>query len=282
MTSINKEYPVRPAFIISDRTGVTAGTMAQSLLSQFPNIEFERHTIPFVDADDKVKSCIRQINHSYKAHKVRPLVFASFMDNNYTHELETSKGIVIDLIEPFIHRLEHHLMSDSSHKVGQAHGMSGTGEHDYMHRIDAINFSMRYDDGVRIGNYHKADLILVGVSRAGKTPTSLYMALHYGLNTANYPLADDDFEKGTLPDALIESREKLFGLTIDPLQLHKIRQKRRANSEYSALNQCRQEVLQAQQFYKRYRIPHADSTAMSIEELASLIVHRMNLEVSYL
>lgn len=282
MTSINKEYPVHPAFIISDRTGVTAGTMAHSLLSQFPNIEFERHTIPFVDANDKVKSCIRQINHSYTAHKVRPLVFTSFMDNNYTHELETSKGLVIDLIEPFIHRLEHHLMSDSSHKVGQAHGMSGTGERDYMHRIDAINFSMRYDDGARIGNYHKADLILVGVSRAGKTPTSLYMALHYGLNTANYPLADDDFEKGTLPDALIESREKLFGLTIDPLQLHKIRQKRRANSKYSALNQCRQEVLQAQQFYKRYRIPHADSTAMSIEELASLIVHRMNLEVSYL
>ncbi len=282
MTSNIEEYPVRPAFIISDRTGVTAGTMAHSLLSQFPNIEFERHTIPFVDADDKVKSCIRQINHSYKTHKVRPLVFVSFMDNNYTHELETSEGLIIDLIKPFIHKLEGYLKSDSSHKVGQAHGMAGSGEQDYMHRIDAINFSMRYDDGVRIGNYHKADLILVGVSRAGKTPTSLYMALHYGLNTANYPLADDDFEKGALPDALIESRKKLFGLTIDPLQLHMIRQKRRANSEYSALSQCRREVLQAQQFYKRYRIPHVDSTAMSIEELASLIVHRMNLEVSYL
>ncbi len=280
MTSKKSEYPVRPAFIISDRTGVTAGTMSHSLLSQFPNIEFERHTIPFVDADDKVKSCIRQINHSYKTHQVRPLIFTSFMDNNYTHKLENTEGIVIDLIKPFIHDLERHLMSDSSHKIGQAHGM--TAETDYMHRIDAINFSMRYDDGVRIGDYDQADLILVGVSRAGKTPTSLYMALHYGLNTANYPLADDDFDKGVLPDALIKSRKKLFGLTIDPLQLHKIRQKRRANSKYSALDQCRREVVQAQQFYKRYRIPHADSTAMSIEELASLIVHRMNLEVSYL
>jgi regulator of PEP synthase PpsR (kinase-PPPase family) len=280
MTSTKNSTPLRPAFIISDRTCVTAGTMSHTLLSQFPDIEFERHTIPFVDADDKVKSSIRQINHSYKTHKVRPLIFTSFMDNNYTHELEKSEGIVIDLIKPFISDLERHLMTDSSHKVGQAHGM--TAEHDYMHRIDAINFSMRYDDGVRIGNYDQADLILIGVSRAGKTPTSLYMALHYGLNTANYPLADDDFEKGTLPDALIESREKLFGLTIDPLQLHMIRQKRRANSEYSELSQCRREVLQAQQFYKRYRIPHADSTAMSIEELASLIVHRMNLEVSYL
>ena len=280
MTSKKSEYPVRPAFIISDRTCVTAGTMSHSLLSQFPNIEFERHTIPFVDADDKVKSCIRQINHSYKTHKVRPLIFTSFMDNNYTHKLEKTEGIVIDLIKPFIHDLERYLMSDSSHKIGQAHGM--TTETDYMHRIDAINFSMRYDDGVRIGDYDQADLILVGVSRAGKTPTSLYMALHYGLNTANYPLADDDFDKGVLPDALIKSRKKLFGLTIDPLQLHKIRQKRRANSKYSALDQCRREVVQAQQFYKRYRIPHADSTAMSIEELASLIVHRMNLEVSYL
>ena len=282
MTSNIEVFPVRPAFIISDRTGVTAGTMAHSLLSQFPNIEFERHTIPFVDADDKVKSCIRQINHSYKVHKVRPLVFVSFMDNNFTHELEKSEGRIINLFQPLIHKLEGYLRTDSSHKVGQAHGMSGTGEQDYMHRIDAINFSMRYDDGVRTGNYHKADLILVGVSRAGKTPTSLYMALHYGLNTANYPLADDDFEKGTLPDALIESRDKLFGLAIDPLQLHMIRQKRRANSKYSALSQCRREVIQAQQFYKRYRIPHVDSTAMSIEELASLIVHRMNLEVSYL
>lgn len=282
MTSNNTQRPIRPAYILSDRTGVTAGTMAHSLLSQFPNIEFERHTIPFVDADDKVKSCIRQINHSHKTHKVRPLVFVSFMDNNYTHELENSDGLVIDLFKPYINKLEGYLKSDSSHKVGQAHSMTGAGEKDYMHRIDAINFSMRYDDGVRIGNYDKADLILIGVSRAGKTPTSLYMALHYGLNTANYPLADDDFEQGKLPDALIDSRGKLFGLTIDPLQLHKIRQKRRADSKYSALNQCRQEVLQAQQFYKRYRIPWADSTAMSIEELASLIVHRMNLEVSYL
>ena len=274
------QLPIRPVFIISDRTGVTAGTMCHTLLSQFPNIHFERHTIPFVDADDKVKSSIRQINHSYKTHKIPPLVFTSFMDTNFTHEIEKSDGITIDLMEPFIHSLEQHLNADSSHKVGQAHGMSE--EHDYMHRIDAINFSMKYDDGVRMGDYDKADLILIGVSRAGKTPTSLYMALHYGLYTANYPLADDDFEKGVLPDALIDSRKRLFGLTIDPMQLHKIRQKRRANSEYSSLQQCRREVLQAQQFYKRYRIPHADSTAMSIEELASSIVHRMNLEVSYL
>ncbi len=280
MTKPQAKPSIRPVYIISDRTGVTAGTMSHTLLSQFPDIEFERHTIPFVDADDKVKSSIRQINQSYKLNKVRPLIFTSFIDTNFTHELENSEGIVIDLFEPFIHDLEKHLKSDSSHQIGQAHGI--TQEHDYMHRIDAINFSMKYDDGVRTGDYDKADLILIGVSRVGKTPTSLYMALHYGLNTANYPLADDDFEHGVLPETLINSREKLFGLTIDPLQLHKIRQKRRANSEYSALTQCQREVAQAQQFYKRYRVPYADSTSMSIEELASSIAHRMNLEVHYL
>lgn len=279
MTTDNK-LPIRPVYIISDRTGVTAGTMAHTLLSQFPNIEFERHTIPFIDADDKVKSTIKQINHSYNAHKARPLVFTSFMDTNYTHKFEESNSIVIDLFKPFIQDLEAHLHVDSSHKVGQAHGI--VKEVDYMHRMDAINFSMQYDDGVKIGNYHKADLILIGVSRAGKTPTSLYMALHYGLYTANYPLADDDFEAGKLPEALINNRERLFGLSIDPFQLQKIRQKRRANSQYSSITQCQQEVRQAEQFFKRYRIPHTDSTAMSIEELASLIVHRMNLEVSYL
>ena len=280
MTTDNNQPPKRPVYIISDRTGVTAGTMTHTLLSQFPDIEFERHTIPFVDSDDKVNSCIRQINHSHKKHIIKPLVFTSFIDTNFTDKLTESEGIIIDLFAPFLHDLERHLKSDSSHKVGQAHGMHQ--EHDYMHRIEAINFSMKYDDGVKMGDYDKADLILIGVSRAGKTPTSLYMALHYGLNTANYPLADDDFEKGVLPEALINSRDNLFGLTIDPLQLHKIRQKRRANSEYSSLTQCQNEVRQAQQFYKRYRIPFADSTAMSIEELASSIAHRMNLEVQYL
>ena len=279
MTTVNN-LPTRPVFIVSDRTGVTAGTMTHTLLSQFPNIEFERHTIPFIDADDKLKSTIKQINHAYETHKVKPLVFTSFIDSKYIREFEKSEGVVIDLFKPFIDDLERHLHSDSSHEVGQAHGI--VQEHDYMHRMDAINFSMQYDDGVKTGDYHKADLILVGVSRAGKTPTSLYMALHYGLYTANYPLADDDFEAGKLPDDLIDSRDKLFGLSIDPFQLQKIRQKRRADSQYSSLSQCQQEVRQAQQFFRRYRIPHTDSTTMSIEELASLIVHRMNLEVSYL
>ncbi len=279
MTTVNN-LPTRPVFIVSDRTGVTAGTMTHTLLSQFPNIEFERHTIPFIDADDKLKSTIKQINHAYDTHKVKPLVFTSFIDSKYIREFEKSEGVVIDLFKPFIDDLERHLHSDSSHEVGQAHGI--VQEHDYMHRMDAINFSMQYDDGVKTGDYHKADLVLVGVSRAGKTPTSLYMALHYGLYTANYPLADDDFEAGKLPDDLIDSRDKLFGLSIDPFQLQKIRQKRRADSQYSSLSQCQQEVRQAQQFFRRYRIPHTDSTTMSIEELASLIVHRMNLEVSYL
>lgn len=270
----------RPVFILSDRTAVTAGTMCHSLLSQFPHVEFERHTIPFVDTDDKVKACIKQINHAFETHNIRPLVFASFIDTDYTVALEASNGIIIDLFKPFMGKIEQFLRVDSSHKIGQAHGMQD--QHDYMHRIDAINFTMKYDDGVRLNDYHKADLILVGVSRAGKTPTSLYMALHYGLSTANYPLADDDFEKGVLPDALVNSKKRLFGLTIDPLQLHKIRQKRRADSPYSALKQCQQEVRLAEQFYKRYRLPYADSTAMSIEELASSIVHRMDLPVSYL
>ncbi|MEE9448166.1 MAG: pyruvate, water dikinase regulatory protein [Arenicellales bacterium] len=280
MTTTNQSLPMRSVYILSDRTGVTAGTMSHTLLSQFPNITFERHTIPFVDADDKVKSCIRQINSSHKKDKVAPLVFTSFTDNDFNDELKKSEGIIIDLFGPFINDLEKHLHSDSSHKSGQAHGINK--EHDYMHRIDAINFSMKYDDGVRMEDYQEADLILIGVSRAGKTPTSLYMALHYGLHTANYPLADDDFEKGEIPRALLDARKKLFALTIDPAQLHKIREQRRPNSPYSSLQQCRREVMQAQQFYKRYRIPFADSTAMSIEELASFIVHRMNLEVSYL
>lgn len=269
----------RPVYIISDGTGITAGTMGQTLLSQFPATNFERHTIPFVDADDKVKECIRQINHAHKIHKVRPLVFVSFTDNSFKDQIMQSKAVVLDLFAPFIPIMEQLLRTDSSHAAGQSHGI--TEEGGYMHRIDAINFSMKYDDGVRMEGYSDADLVLVGVSRAGKTPTSLYMALHYGLKTANYPIADDDFEKGVLPDAVLNAREKLFGLVIDPIQLHKIRQARRPNSQYAQLTQCQNEVRQAQACFKKYRIPYIDSTAMSIEELASLVVHRMQLAVSY-
>lgn len=266
-------------YIISDGTGITAGTMSQTLLSQFPATNFERHTIPFVDADDKVNECIRQINHSYNTHKVRPLVFVSFTDALYKEKIKQANAVVLDLFEPFIPTMEKLLKADSSHTVGQSHGI--TEEVGYTHRIDAINFSMKYDDGVRMEGYKNADLILVGVSRAGKTPTSLYMALHYGLKTANYPIADDDFEKGSLPEAVINQKQKTFGLVIDPIQLHKIREARRPGSQYAKFTQCQSEVRQAQAFYKKYRIPFADSTVMSIEELASLVVHRMQLAVSY-
>ena len=269
----------RPVYIISDGTGITAGTMSNTLLSQFPAINFERHTIPFVDADDKVKNCIKQINHSYQAHGIRPLVFVSFTNVHFKEELEQANAVVLDLLEPFISPMEALLKADSSHQTGLSHGITEGGG--YMHRIEAINYSMKYDDGVRMEGYKDADLVLVGVSRAGKTPTSLYMALHYGLKTANYPIADDDFEKGALPEALLNSRQKVFGLIIDPIQLHKIREARRPNSQYSKLSQCQNEVRQAQSFFKKYRIPFADSTAMSIEELASLVVHRMQLAVSY-
>ncbi len=276
---MSNKAATRPVYIISDGTGITAGTMGNTLLSQFPTINFERHTIPFVDADDKVKGCIKQINHSYQTSGVRPLVFVSFTNLKFKEHIEQSNAVVLDLFEPFIPSMEALLKSDSSHVTGLSHGINEGGG--YMHRIDAINFSMKYDDGVRMEGYTQADLILVGVSRAGKTPTSLYMALHYGLKTANYPIADDDFEKGMLPEPLVEAKQRIFGLVIDPIQLHKIREARRPNSQYSKLGQCQNEVRQAHAFFKKYRIPFADSTAMSIEELASLVVHRMQLAVSY-
>lgn len=283
ITALNSPAEV-PVFIISDRTGVTAGTLCHALLTQFPDVAFDRMTVPFVDADDKVNEVIRQIDDSHKSTGIRPLVFVSFTDNDFTEVMQSSQGVIFDVFDPFIPKLEKHLARDTAHLIGKAHGITqGTqDEPGYMDRMDAINFAMKYDDGVKMEGYDEADLVLVGVSRAGKTPTSLYMALHYGLLVANYPLADDDFEKGTLPEPIIRNKQKTFALTISPLQLHKIRTKRRANSQYADLNQCQREVTQAQQMFKRYRIPYADSTEMSIEEMASLIVHRMDLHVSYL
>ena len=266
----------RPVFVVSDRTGITAEMMSHSLLTQFPNVDFDVATLPFVDSDDKVSDVVRQINEAGRVAGVRPLVFATFVDDNHRGRLLTCDGVVFDLFGTFLDPLEQELDQRSSHSIGVSHGIVDPVR--YTNRIGAVNYAVHCDDGLNVRDYDKADVILVGVSRVGKSPVSLYLAMQFGVCCANFPLTDQDLEKLTLPRALKDYRERLFGLTIRPERLQQIRQERRNGSKYASMQQCRYEVGQAENLFMRHHLPTADTTSLSIEEIASRVMQQMGLK----
>ena len=267
----------RTVFFISDRTGITAEMLGNSLLSQFEEIEFQRVTIPFVDSPDKVTAVIEQVNETAEREGRRPIVFSSVVDDSMSETLRrNTSALTLDLFQVFIAPLETELSAKSSHAAGRSHGIANS--HEYFARMDAINFAQTHDDGAATRDLARAQVILVGVSRCGKTPTSLYLALQFGIRAANFPLTPDDFADRALPGSVLPHRDRLFGLTINAERLHKIREERRPGSKYAALENCRYEVRECEHLMERERIPIVDTTAKSIEEIATTIVHRANLQ----
>ena len=230
----------QPVFIVSDRSGLTAETLCHTLLTQFPATDFRQTALPFVDSPAKIAGALEVIRQAGRESGVRPMVFATFVDDNLMAMLAQADIELFDLLKPFIPRIEQALGQPSSHQAGQAHGMADLAQ--YTKRISALNYSLRCDDGLHGGDYDSATLILIGVSRSGKTPTCLYLALHFGFRAANYPLTEEDFERAALPPALLHNRGKVFGLTIDPRRLQHIRSERRPDSRYASAAQCRAEA----------------------------------------
>lgn len=266
----------RPVFVISDRTGITAEIMSHSLLSQFPHVEFSKVALPFIDTDDKVNRTVEQINDAGANHGVLPLVFATFVNDEHMERLRQANAVFYDLFGTFLRSIEHELHAESSHEAGHTHGVVDPAR--YTSRISAVHYSMDCDDGVNTADYRRANLILMGVSRSGKTPTCIYLAMHFGLFCANYPLTEEELDTGRLPESLREHRNRLFGLTIEPARLQQIRQERRADSRYSQLKTCRYEVQQAEALFRQHGIPCVDTTAVSIEEISATVLHRMNIQ----
>jgi [pyruvate, water dikinase]-phosphate phosphotransferase / [pyruvate, water dikinase] kinase len=265
----------RTAFFISDRTGITAEMLGQSLLTQFDPIEFNRVTIPFIDSVEDAQAAVQQVNAAARDDGARPIVFSTLVDDAVRQVIARMDALVLDLFEMFIVPLEAELGLHSSHTVGKSH--SATNFKTYNQRIDAINYTLSHDDGATNRNLEDADVILVGVSRSGKTPTCLYLALQFGLKAANYPLIPEDLEKMKLPPALAPFRNKLYGLSITPERLQQIRSERRPDSKYAALTNCRYEVQTAEAIMHQTGIPFIDSTTKSIEELATTILHEAHL-----
>jgi [pyruvate, water dikinase]-phosphate phosphotransferase / [pyruvate, water dikinase] kinase len=266
----------RTVFFISDRTGITAEMLGNSLLSQFENFDFQRQTIPFVDTPDKIDAVVRQVNETAAREERPPIVFSSIVDESMSATVRRdAKALTLDLFQIFIAPLEAELSAKSSHAAGRTHGIANSS--DYFARMEAINFTQAHDDGAQTRDLEKAQVILVGVSRCGKTPTSLYLALQFGIRTANFPLTPDDFADRKLPASVVPFRDRLFGLTIDPERLHTIREERRPNSKYAALDNCRYEVRECEDLLSREGVAMLDTSAKSIEEIATTIVHRAKL-----
>ena len=269
--------PIRTVFFISDGTGITAETLGHSLLAQFQDCRFRQVRIPFVDDLDKAIDCANQIREAGAEDGVRPIVFSTLVNPVTVEGLRRADAHFIDLFEQFIGPLEQELGIKSTHAVGRFHGIADST--DYKNRIEAINFAMAHDDGVSSdGELAEADVILVGVSRSGKTPTSLYLAMQFGVKAANYPLIPEDFERNVLPGELHKYRNKLFGLTIAPERLSQIRNERRPNSRYASLENCRYEIDAAQKLMRRENIRWLDSTTQSIEEISATILQAVRLD----
>jgi regulator of PEP synthase PpsR (kinase-PPPase family) len=266
----------RTVFFVSDRTGITAEMLGNSLLSQFETFEFQRKTIPFVDTPEKIAEVVRHIDATGTADGKRPLVFSSIVDEAMSGQLGTANALFLDLFQVFIAPLEAELATKSSHAAGRSHGIANI--HEYFARIEAINFAQAHDDGASTRDLGKAQVILTGVSRCGKTPTTLYLALQFGILAANFPLTPDDFTDGQLPASVRPYKERLFGLTIDPDRLQQIRQARRPDSKYASIENCRYEVREAEALMHRERISSIDTTNRSIEEIATTILHQGGLK----
>lgn len=265
----------RPVFIVSDSTGITAEAMAASLLSQFDGLDYEQVNIPFINSLEKAEATVQRIRQAALDSGIRPLVFGTVVNDEYRRKIQEAPALYQDFIDQYIGPLEHELGLKSNHTAGKAHSVENSAS--YKARIDAMNYALENDDGATLKNYDKADVILLGASRSGKTPTCLYLALQYGIFAANFPITDEDLENASLPKSLFPFRNKLFGLSISAEKLAQIRSERRPNSTYSSVKQCNFEVRAVDKLYQHERIPKLNATATSIEELSTHIVHEMKL-----
>lgn len=260
----------RHVFMLSDGTGITAEALGNSLMTQFEDIEFEKLTIPYIDSLQKAENVVQRINQSFEEKGIKPLVFMTLVNPEIRHYFKKAQACFFDLFSTFIDPLEQELQKKSSYTVGLTHGVID--KKSYSHRIEAVDFALAHDDGIKVRNYHQADIILIGVSRCGKTPSCLYMALQYGILAANYPFTEEDLVGFHLPDLLRPHKAKLFGLTIDLQRLQQIRSERRPNSKYASIEQCRLEINEVEAMYQKEKIPYINSTKYSIEEIATKVL----------
>lgn len=266
----------RSVFFISDGTAITAETLGHSLLAQFPDVEFDIHIAPYIDSEERALDVVTQINKCAQKDGSLPLVFDTLVDPIVREIINTAQAVNLDVFEGLISKIEQELDVKASPLVGNAH--SNVDSENYKSRIDAVHYALDNDDGAKTRHYDMADLILIGVSRSGKTPTSIYLALQFGIRVANYPITEDDLDDNRLPKVLREHRNKLFGLMIEPERLVAIRNERKAGSRYASFQQCQMELRAIQGIFISEGIKYLNVSEMSIEEISTRILQMTGLK----
>ena len=266
----------RTVFYLSDGTGITAETFGHSLLTQFENLRLREVRLPFIDSVDKAREAVQRIDRQAMLDRYRPIVFSTLVDQRINDVVRLANCRFLDLFATFVEPLEQEFGVKSTHTVGRSHTASDSEA--YKRRIEAINYALAHDDGQLHADLANADVILVGVSRSGKTPTSLYLAMQHGIKAANYPLIPEDFERRRLPDVLYKFKPKIFGLSIAPERLAEVRNERRPNSRYASLDNCRREVADAEAMMRREGIRWLSSTHKSIEEIAANVLQQIQAQ----
>jgi regulator of PEP synthase PpsR (kinase-PPPase family) len=266
----------RLVFFVSDRTGITVETLGHTLLSQFNGVALRQEVRRFIDTPQKAAAVAEEINVAARDTGLKPIVFSTLIDDATRSVVVAAEGVFFDFVDAFIGPLEREFGQKSSHTIGRTHGMVDVSK--YNLRINSVNYSLSVDDGLNTKDYPRADVVVLGVSRSGKTPTCLYLALAYGIYAANYPLTPEDLEDVRLPAPLQRYRQKLFGLSIQPQRLQQIRRERRPEATYSSIRQCEYEVAQAEALYRQENIPYLDTSAMSVEEISATILQHKGLK----
>ncbi len=260
----------RTVFCVSDHTGLTAESLAHSLMARFEGTEATYAIRPFIDSISRMEAVVAEISEVADRDSSRPIVFSTINDPIEQGMLMASRAHVVNLYADVTEALSTELGEEASRKVGGYHSVADAAG--YQQRLDAIDFTLSTDDGLGIAQYALADIILVGVSRVGKTPTCLYLSMHSGIRAANYPIAIEEHPEPRLPDTLRPHRERLYGLTIDPIRLLAIRQQRRPDSSYASLEHCRREVAHTEAMFRAEAVPVINTSTQSVEEMAATII----------
>ena len=271
----DKKNNLRAVFFVSNSTGITVETLGRSLLYQFSSTQFESHSLRFVDTTDKAKEAVDTINKLGNETGSRPIILSTLVNPELRNILATAHGLYLDVFNTFISPIEDEIGYEAKLGMGRSHGIID--DDYYSERIEAVNYSLKTDDGVGAKEYSQADVILTGASRTGKTPTSLYLAMHYGLKAANYPIVDEEIDSSSLPISLKDYKDKVFGLLVTPERLQSIRTKRRPDSPYASLSQCQYEIRQTEALFQHENIPYFDVSSMSIEEVSSNIMNMLKI-----
>ncbi|EKO3391889.1 kinase/pyrophosphorylase [Vibrio fluvialis] len=266
----------RDVFYVSDGTAITCETLGHVVLGQFSFVPNEK-TFPFVETDDKLNDLIKQIEHSFQRNGVRPLVFFSIVIPEFRTRLLSAPAHCYDVLESIVQRVKDDIQMEPTPKLQRSRSV-GKDSNTYFDRIAAIEYTLAHDDGISTKGLDQADVILLGVSRSGKTPTSLYMAMQFGLRVVNYPFIADDIRALKLLPEFEIHRHKLFGLTIDPERLTEIRENRLSGSDYASTEQCQTELATVEALFRREAIPYINTSSLSVEEISTRILEKAGLK----